>query len=92
MATHAQVANDLFAQGAYFGRSDRDIERLCSDAAHLIRSMLAGEAVDGRTYNGVHTRLVSRVARCPTESQIERSLSRGLRSLQELQRERIGGK
>lgn len=84
MATHAQVANDLIAQAAYFDRRDRDIERLCSDAAHLIRRLLAGEAVDGRTITGVVLRLNDRWKKFPADSQISKSMFRGLSTLNEL--------
>jgi hypothetical protein len=34
------------------------ISATCSDAARLIRAHLAGEPVDGRTWGGLHRRLL----------------------------------
>lgn len=85
MATHAQIANDLAAQAAFWDRRDDDIARLCRDCARLIRAMLDGQTLDGRTYHGVHRRLLSGYQN-RTEAAIGRSLSRGLDALQELRR------
>jgi hypothetical protein len=85
--TPAEVANDLAAQGWYFERGDRDVARLCHDAATAIRTMLAGEVLDGRTWNGLHVRLLDRPRRYDPESQIARSLQRGLATLEEMRRE-----
>lgn len=59
MATPAEVANDMAAQARYWHGRDRDIERACADAALLIRAHLAGEPVDGRTWGGLHRRLLA---------------------------------
>ena len=85
-ATPAQVANDLAAQGTYFQRRDDDVSRACRDAARMIRALLAGETVDGRTYAGLQTRLIRLTLKygCKPESQIAKSLSRGLAILPHL--------
>ncbi|MBY6117386.1 hypothetical protein KUW09_24545 [Mameliella alba] len=59
MASPAEIANDMEAHAAYWARRDRDIERACRDAARTIRSFLAGDNVDGRTYGGLHRRLLN---------------------------------
>ncbi|MBN7785148.1 hypothetical protein JYP51_09470 [Ponticoccus gilvus] len=59
MATPAQVANDMAAHAAYWEKRDRRIERLCRDAARVIRLYLSGERVDRRTWAGLHMRLLS---------------------------------
>lgn len=63
MATPAQVANDMDAHAAYWAkrghRTDRHIERACRDAARVIRAHLDGEPVDGRTWGGLHRRLLN---------------------------------
>jgi hypothetical protein len=56
--TPAEIANDMSAHAAYWRGRDRKAEALCRDAAVLIRSMLAGRHVDGRTYHGVWRRLL----------------------------------
>ncbi|KJS43546.1 MAG: hypothetical protein VR71_10135 [Roseovarius sp. BRH_c41] len=58
MATPAQIANDMAAHAKYWAGRDCNIERVCRDAAWVIRSMLEGPKVDGRTYGGVHRRLL----------------------------------
>lgn len=63
MASPAQIANDLAAQATFWTRRDGDVARVCRDAARLIRAMLAGQPVDGRTYAGVQARLLSNGAR-----------------------------
>ena len=77
-ATPAEVANDLEAQAAFFRKRDEDVSRLCRDSARLIREMLAGERIDGRTWGGVHRRLLDRCALRDGETQIGKSLARGL--------------
>lgn len=57
MASPAQVANDMAAHAAWWSRRDAEICRACQDAARVIRAYLAGQAVDGRTYFGLHGRL-----------------------------------
>jgi hypothetical protein len=81
MPSAAQVANDLDAQGRYFERRDDDVSRLCHDTARLIRSFVAGERVDGRTLSGVHARLRNHGPRYPLDSQISKSLFRGMQTL-----------
>ncbi|WP_297772708.1 hypothetical protein [uncultured Roseovarius sp.] len=65
MATPAQIANDMAAHAAYWAKRDREIERVCRDAARVIRALMAGEPVDGRTYGGLHMRLLERERRRP---------------------------
>ena len=60
MATPAQIANDMAAHAQYWAKRDKNIERACRDAARVIRALLAGEQVDGRTYYGVQKRLMDR--------------------------------
>jgi hypothetical protein len=57
-ATPAQIANDMAAHATYWAKRDRHIERACSDAARQIRALLAGERVDGRSWGGLHRRLL----------------------------------
>lgn len=80
-ATPAEVANDLEAQGRYFHRRDDDVSRLCEDTARLIRALLAGQRVDGRTHAGLCARLANRSPRYPADSQIGKSLDRAQRML-----------
>ena len=85
-ASPAEIANDLEAQAAFFRKRDEDIALLCRDCARLIREMLAGERIDGRTYGGVHRRLLDRCAKrnVAPGTQIGKSLLRGLVELQAL--------
>ena len=83
MATPAQVANDLAVQADYFARRDDEIARLCRDSGRLIRAMMAGQAVDERTYARVTFRLQGYNARprAAVPSQIDKSLERALKTL-----------
>lgn len=85
-ATPAQIANDLEAQARFFAKRDDRVARACRDAARMIRQHLAGEAVDGRTWGGLHTRLMDLTGRGAryNGTQIERSMSRGLQCLYQL--------
>ena len=65
-------------------RRDAETARLCRDTARLIRQFQRGERVDGRTYGGCHGRLLAAYRHYPVDSQIDKSLTRGLRTLQEL--------
>lgn len=58
MASPAEIANDMAAQAAYWAKRDRGVTNACLDAARTIRAFLAGERVDGRTYYGLHRRLL----------------------------------
>jgi len=60
MASPAEVANDMDAHGNYWHRRDKEIARLCFDAALTIRKILAQEKVDGRSWGGLHRRLLGR--------------------------------
>jgi len=86
-ATPAQVANDLALQAQYFAKRDGDVASACRDCARLIRAFIAGERVDGRTYSGVHTRMMNMDRRYTGETQIAKSVSRGLSTLQLLHSE-----
>ncbi len=85
-ATPAQVANDLEAQATYFQKRDDDIARVCRDTARMIRQHLASEPVDGRTWGGLHTRLLNQIGRYHSQPdvQIARSMTRGLEALYQL--------
>lgn len=86
-ASPAEVANDLEAQAAFLRKRDDDAARLCRDSARLIRELLAGQTVDGRTWGGVHRRLLDRCARRDGDTQIGKSLHRGLAVLTEMRAE-----
>ena len=85
-ATPAQVVNDLAAQAAWWGGRDEDLARTCRDTCRLIRALDAGKHVQGRSYQGVHARLVHLVHRYSIgpqhDSQIARSLRRAFATLQ----------
>ena len=85
-ATPAQVANDLAVQADYFARRDDNIARLCRDSLRLIRAMIAGQAVDERTYARVIFRLQgwNSRPRAAVPSQIDKSLDRALVTLKAL--------
>lgn len=85
-ATPAQVANDLVLQAQYMGKRDGDVASACRDCAKLIRAYLGGQPVDGRTYYGVMTRLKAQHDRYRNrlDSQIGKSLDRGLEALRTL--------
>ena len=85
MATPAQVANDLAVQADYFARRDDEIARLCRDSARLIRAMIAGQAVDERTYARVTFRLqgYNSRPRAAVPSQIDKSLWRAMVTINE---------
>ncbi|WP_172430446.1 hypothetical protein [Mameliella alba] len=46
------------AHARFWAKRDRDIERACREAARMIRAYLDGEQVDGRSYGGLHRRLL----------------------------------
>ncbi|QYK42854.1 MAG: hypothetical protein KF887_07060 [Paracoccaceae bacterium] len=85
-ATPAEVANDLAAQGAFFLRRDEDVARACREAARVIRKLLAGEHVDGRTWHGLQDRMtwLDFRFRSQPDTQIAKSISRGLQTLRDL--------
>lgn len=86
MATPAQVANDMAAHAVYWDKRDRVLERLCRDAACVIRVMLAGKSVDGRTYGGLHRRLLAR-ARDESGIQGYPDFTRARLTIEQLRRE-----
>ena len=85
-ATPAQVANDLEAQANYWLGRDKEVSRTCYNAARVIRQRLGGERVDGRTWGGLHRRLLNLELslRSQSGSQIGKSVSRGLQTLYRL--------
>ena len=88
-ATPAQVANDLAAQALWWGKRDADIARACDDGARLIRRLMAGESVDGRTLHGIKARMEN-LERLYEKRQVvnnpSHSLWRGLQRIEELRR------
>ena len=90
MATPAQIANDMAAQAAYWHGRDRrlGVAVACSDAAQQIRAHLAGERVDGRTWGGLHRRLLNLENHTFCRSHhIDQNLTRARLALEELRRE-----
>lgn len=85
-ATPAQVANDLEAQAAYFGRRDEPTATACRDCAQVIRALVTGQQVDAQTFGGLHRRMLDQELRYrkQSQSQIGKSLDRGLRTLTDL--------
>lgn len=85
-APPAQIANDLEAQARFFAKRDDRVEKACRDAARMIRQHLAGEAVDGRTWGGLHTMLLdlTKTKGRYAGTQIDTSMSRGLQCLYQL--------
>lgn len=86
MATPAEVANDMAAQAAYWRGRDREIPRVCSDASRVLRKLLSGDEVDGRTVYGLTARLYklelfAKVADLP----VENSLARARETISQLQ-------
>jgi hypothetical protein len=63
MATPAEIANDMAAHADYWQKSDRKTFEACNDAARVIRMFLGGQHVDGRTYYGLHRRLLDLTSR-----------------------------
>jgi hypothetical protein len=94
-ATPAQVANDLAAQGRWWDKRDRDVAHACEDGARLIRRLMAGEHVDGRTFYGIKGRM-ERLEQAYAKRQVvnnpSHSLWRGLRRIEELSRASAGAK
>lgn len=88
-ATPAQVANDLEAQATFWRKRDDDIAKACLDAAHMIRLLLARRPVDGRSWTGLHRRLLNLMSFGPHDARsgANRSLQRGLDTLTAMRRE-----
>lgn len=57
--TPAQIVNDMVAHAAYWQKRDRYVARTCEIAAMVIRGFLDGAPVDGRTFNGLHVRVLN---------------------------------
>jgi len=88
MATPAQVANDMIAQARYFQGRDKKIFRACIDAARVIRLYLDGQKVDGRTYGGLHHRLVDlEIGSRARHFGVQSNLTRARMTLEHLHRE-----
>lgn len=58
MTNPGEIANDMAAQDAYWVRREEKVGRACLEAARVIRAFLSGEKVYGRTYYGLHRRLL----------------------------------
>ncbi|MGK7660664.1 MULTISPECIES: hypothetical protein [unclassified Marinovum] len=85
MATPAQVANDMAAQAKFWEKRDKRIEAACHDAARVIRDYLNNNPVDGRTYGGLHRRLLDlSQSRRHASFGIADNLDRASRALQTL--------
>ena len=63
MATPAEIANDMAAHATYWQKRDRKTFEACKDASRVIRMFLSGQHVDGRTYGGLHRRLLDLTSR-----------------------------
>lgn len=88
-ATPAQIANDLAAQAQFWQRRDDHAARACRDCSRLIRAMIAGEAVDGRTYHGLYGRLMNLETTWRSrDDRLWNSLARGRLTLETLKRAR----
>ncbi|HAW49174.1 MAG TPA: hypothetical protein DCX34_18405 [Roseovarius sp.] len=88
MATPAQVANDMIAQARYFKGRDKAIFKACTDAARVIRLHLDGQKVDGRTYGGLHHRLVDmEMSSRASYFAVRSNLTRARITLEQLHRE-----
>jgi hypothetical protein len=91
MATPEEVANDMLAWAKHYDGRDNGLACVCRDAARLIRQMLCGQTVDGRTYNGVLTRLTNAGSlRSHANDQILTSLSRARHTLTRLRSHSLG--
>ena len=75
-----QVANDMVAQAQYFDRRDDDTAFVCRNCAWMIRKLQAGQAVERSLHAEVQRRYleIAPVYRDPTQSQIGKSLDRGI--------------
>ena len=91
-ATPAQVANDLDAQAAFFAKREADLAAACRDCARAIRAMLNDGKIDGRTYGSIHQRMWNMDHRYlnRAETQIAKSISRGLSTLVQVHGQMIG--
>ena len=86
MATPAQIANDMAAHAAWWNGRDSNVARACRDAARVLRMLLAGERVDGRTWGGLHHRLLT-LARPGSELRAYPDFDRARMTLEALRRE-----
>lgn len=87
MASPAEIANDMAAQAVYWSRRDGKIEAVCWDAARIIRAFLAGDLVDGRTFDGLHRRLLDLEARAARSYGWFPDFTRARNALEALRRE-----
>ena len=86
MATPAQVANDMAAQADYWRGRDGEIEKVCRDAARVIRALVDKSTVDERTLYGLQKSLVALTVRALQRGypQVHLSLTRARLTLEEL--------
>lgn len=87
MASPAEIANDMAAQATYWHRRDGKIEAACRDAARNIRAFLSNDQVDGRTYYGLHRRLLDLEVRAARSSVRFPDFTRARNALEALHRE-----
>lgn len=86
-ATPAQVANDMDAWARFYDGRDKHIERMCRQSSMLIRQLMAGERIDGRTWGGLYGRIVTFTGmQRHQDTQIVKSLDRAKDTIEELKR------
>ncbi len=89
-ATPAQVANDLMAHYRLRSKSHRHEQALGEDlrrCAEMIRDMLDGKRIDGRSYGEVHRRMIDLSLRYRGDLSVGLSIIRGLQTLTTLRSE-----
>lgn len=86
-ASPAEVANDLMAQYRIRSKShrhERELGEALRRCAEMIRDMLDGKRIDGRSYWAVHRRMGDLTYRYPSDLGVGLSIDRGLRTLTRL--------
>lgn len=86
----AEIANDLLAHYRIRAKSHRNERQLGEDlrrCAEMIRDMLEGKRIDGRSYGAVYRRMMDLSQRYRGSSYLETSISRGLHALTTLRSE-----
>lgn len=89
-ATPAEIANDLMAHYRLRSKSHRNERQLGEDlrrCAEMIRDMLEGKRIDGRSYGAVHRRMVDLSLRYLGDLSVGLSIIRGLQALTTLRAE-----
>lgn len=89
-ATPAEIANDLMAHYRLRAKSHRNERHLGEDlrrCAEMIRSMLEGKRIDGRSYGAVHRRMMDLSFRYRSDLSVGLSIHRGLQALTSLRSE-----